>query len=84
MFLELTPFWEGGAGSLDHLLRYETERQRYNVPTMAAVEGFNLLCSSNLTPVILMRSIGFNVTNAFQPVKVGGCMTIYMYVYHIM
>ena len=49
---------------------YETERQRENVPTMVAVEGFNRLSSSSFAPLVLMRSVGFSVANAFQPVRV--------------
>ena len=60
-----------GVGSLEHLLQYETERQQRNVPAMAAAEGLNWLYTSTLTPFILMRSIGFNLTNALPPVKVG-------------
>jgi hypothetical protein len=59
------------AGSLEHLLQYETERQRSNVPAMAAAEGLNWLYTSSLTPFTLLRSIGLNLTNAFPPVKVG-------------
>ena len=70
------PYYYNNAGSLDHLLAYETERQRENVPTMAAVDGFNWLSSSSLTPLVLMRSIGFSMANAYQPVKVRTTMYI--------
>ncbi|GJQ85618.1 putative ubiquinone biosynthesis monooxygenase [Trypoxylus dichotomus] len=56
-------------GSLMDLSKYETERQRHNVPTMLALDGIQKLYATQFTPVVLLRSIGLQITHALSPVK---------------
>jgi len=56
-------------GSLSTLLEYETARQRHNVPTALTIEGLYHLFSTSWTPAVLLRSIGFQITNALPNVK---------------
>ena len=58
------------SGSIFHLLKYETLRQRHNVPTMLAVDGLQKLYGTTLTPIVLLRSLGLLLTDAMSPVKV--------------
>ena len=58
-------------GSLSTLLEYETARQRHNVPMAATIEGLYHLFSTSWTPAVLLRSLGFQITNAVPPIKVG-------------
>lgn len=57
-------------GALGHLMEYETERQRYVIPTLATVDGLNRLYSNAWTPLVLLRSVGLQATNALRPLKV--------------
>ena len=56
-------------GQRDSLARYETGRQRHNLPTMLGVDALQRLYSSQATPVVLARSLGLLATNAVNPVK---------------
>ncbi|XP_026315095.1 ubiquinone biosynthesis monooxygenase COQ6, mitochondrial [Hyposmocoma kahamanoa] len=51
------------------LEKYETTRQRHNVPTQLAVDALHRLYTVDLAPVVLLRSVGLQLTNAIQPVK---------------
>ncbi|NWU98322.1 COQ6 monooxygenase, partial [Upupa epops] len=57
-------------GSLKHLLKFETERQRHNVSLIAAVDVLKRLYSTKLAPLVLLRTWGLQATNALPPVKV--------------
>ena len=61
----------GGAvlGEQESLCRYETDRQRHNLPTMLGVDALQKLYSSQATPVVLARSLGLLGTNALTPLK---------------
>ena len=58
------------AGSLTHLLGYESERQRHVVPIMATLDGLSRLYGTTWTPLVMARSLGLQATNACKPVKV--------------
>jgi hypothetical protein len=58
------------SGSLSHLLKYETLRQRHNVPTMLAIDGLQKLYGTTFTPFVVLRSLGLQLTHVLNPVKV--------------
>uniref|UniRef100_A0A8C2BCH2 Ubiquinone biosynthesis monooxygenase COQ6, mitochondrial n=1 Tax=Cyprinus carpio TaxID=7962 RepID=A0A8C2BCH2_CYPCA len=55
--------------SMQHLLEFETERQRHNLPMMAAVDLMKRLYSTNAAPLVLLRTFGLQATNALPPFK---------------
>lgn len=57
-------------GNFSVLKRYESERQKHNLPTMMAVDSLQKLYNTDFTPVVLLRSVGLQVTNALTPLKV--------------
>uniref|UniRef100_A0AAY4B3L3 Ubiquinone biosynthesis monooxygenase COQ6, mitochondrial n=1 Tax=Denticeps clupeoides TaxID=299321 RepID=A0AAY4B3L3_9TELE len=57
-------------GAMQHLLEYETERQRHNLPMMAAIDLMKRLYSTNSAPMVLLRTFGLQATNALPPLKV--------------
>lgn len=58
------------AGAIQHLLEYETERQRHNLPMMAAIDLMKRLYSTNGAPVVLLRTFGLQATNMLPALKV--------------
>nr|XP_038036723.1 LOW QUALITY PROTEIN: ubiquinone biosynthesis monooxygenase COQ6, mitochondrial [Anas platyrhynchos] len=56
-------------GSLRHLLKFETERQRHNVSLIAAIDILKRLYSTSLAPLVLLRTWGLQATNALPPIK---------------
>ncbi|XP_028994414.1 ubiquinone biosynthesis monooxygenase COQ6, mitochondrial isoform X1 [Betta splendens] len=56
-------------GAIQHLLEYETERQRHNLPMMAAVDLMKRLYSTNSAPVVLLRTFGLQATNMIPTLK---------------
>ncbi|XP_075568494.1 ubiquinone biosynthesis monooxygenase COQ6, mitochondrial isoform X2 [Pelecanus crispus] len=56
-------------GSLKHLLKFETERQRHNISLIAAIDVLKRLYSTRLAPLVLLRTWGLQATNALPPVK---------------
>lgn len=52
------------------LQKYQTLRQRYAVPIMAAIEVLHRLYETDATSVVLARSIGLQLTSALTPLKV--------------
>lgn len=58
------------AGAIQHLLKYETERQRHNLPMMAAIDFMKRLYSTNAAPVVLLRTFGLQATNMLPVLKV--------------
>ncbi|KAK0163839.1 hypothetical protein PV328_002528 [Microctonus aethiopoides] len=56
-------------GDTIHLTKYETLRQRHNVPTMLAIDALHRLYKGTAAPVVLARSLGLQLVNALGPVK---------------
>ncbi|CAL8272652.1 unnamed protein product [Merluccius merluccius] len=56
-------------GAMQHLLEYETERQRHNLPMMAAVDLMKRLYSTNAAPAVLLRTFGLQATNMLPLLK---------------
>ncbi|GBP04059.1 Ubiquinone biosynthesis monooxygenase COQ6, mitochondrial [Eumeta japonica] len=52
------------------LEKYESTRQRHNVPTQFAIDALHRLYYGDAPPLVLLRSIGLQVTNAIHPLKV--------------
>ncbi|KAL4715925.1 hypothetical protein ACJJTC_013225 [Scirpophaga incertulas] len=50
--------------------KYETLRQKHNLPTQLAVDALHRLYTVELPPIVLARSLGLQITNALQPIKV--------------
>lgn len=57
-------------GAIQHLLEYETERQRHNLPMMTAIDLMKRLYSTNVAPVVLLRTFGLQATNMLPALKV--------------
>lgn len=55
---------------LNHLHSYETKRLRCNVPIMLGIHGLQCLYSTDISPVVLARSIGLQLTQTMTPLKV--------------
>nr|XP_032521539.1 ubiquinone biosynthesis monooxygenase COQ6, mitochondrial [Danaus plexippus plexippus] len=53
----------------DWLEKYESARQRHNVPMQLAVDALYRLYGADLPPVVLARSVGLQLTNAIHPLK---------------
>ncbi|XP_075964261.1 ubiquinone biosynthesis monooxygenase COQ6, mitochondrial [Anarhichas minor] len=56
-------------GAIQHLLEYETERQRHNLAMMAAIDLMKRLYSTNAAPVVLLRTFGVQATNMVPALK---------------
>ncbi|MGH0183088.1 UNVERIFIED_CONTAM: hypothetical protein FKN15_011185 [Acipenser sinensis] len=56
-------------GATRHLLEYETERQRHNLPMMAAIDILKRLYSTKMAPFVLLRTLGLQATSAVPPLK---------------
>ncbi|KAM8921170.1 ubiquinone biosynthesis monooxygenase COQ6, mitochondrial [Pelodytes ibericus] len=56
-------------GSTRHLLEYETQRQRHNLPLMAAIDLLKRLYNTKQPPIVLLRTLGLQATNVISPVK---------------
>lgn len=53
----------------DWMEKYESERQKHNVPTQLGIDALYRLYSVDLPPVVLVRSLGVQFANAMQPLK---------------
>lgn len=53
-----------------YLKKYETLRQRYNVPMMLAIDALHRLYKGTAAPIVLARSLGLQLTNAVPVIKV--------------
>ncbi|KAK5916717.1 hypothetical protein CgunFtcFv8_011671 [Champsocephalus gunnari] len=56
-------------GAIQHLLEYETECQRKNLPMMAAIDLMKRLYSTNAAPVVLLRTFGLQAANMIPTLK---------------
>ncbi|KAM9356332.1 ubiquinone biosynthesis monooxygenase COQ6, mitochondrial [Pholidichthys leucotaenia] len=56
-------------GAMQHLLEYETERQRHNLPMMTAIDLMKRLYSTNAAPAVLLRTFGLQATNMLPALK---------------
>ncbi|KAK7104264.1 ubiquinone biosynthesis monooxygenase COQ6, mitochondrial-like [Littorina saxatilis] len=56
-------------GSLNHLLTYETKRQRHNLPVVATIDGLQRLYSTDFTPLVVARSLGLTAVNSLTMFK---------------
>lgn len=68
MYYKCFVLWS--SGDMQHLLEYETDRQRHNLPMMAAIDIMKRLYSTNAAPLVLLRTFGLQATNALPPLKV--------------
>ncbi|XP_055926115.1 ubiquinone biosynthesis monooxygenase COQ6, mitochondrial-like [Argiope bruennichi] len=67
--LEKSVYNGDSIGSLQYLLEYETKRQRHVLPTMIAIDALNRIYKTDLTPFVLLRSLGVTALDACQPMK---------------
>lgn len=56
-------------GAMQHLLEFETERQRHNLPMMTAIDLMKRLYSTDSAPVVLLRTFGLQATNMLPTLK---------------
>lgn len=56
--------------NLNYLLDYEQKRLKHNTAIMLGVHGLQRLYNTDLTPIVLARSIGLQITQQMVPVKV--------------
>lgn len=61
----------GGATLSDKmsLLKYEKDRLVHNVPLMLGIHGIQSLYSTTFSPVVLLRSLGLQLTQNATPLK---------------
>uniref|UniRef100_A0A674NS22 Ubiquinone biosynthesis monooxygenase COQ6, mitochondrial n=1 Tax=Takifugu rubripes TaxID=31033 RepID=A0A674NS22_TAKRU len=65
-------------GAIHHLLEYETERQRHNLPMMTAIDLMKRLYSTNVAPVVLLRTFGLQATNMLPSLKVSTACFVHL------
>lgn len=57
-------------GDLNHLLKYEESRLQHNVPIMLGIHGIQSIFSTNVSPIVMARSLGLQITNSVPFLKV--------------
>lgn len=65
-------------GAIHHLLEYETERQRHNLPMMTVIDLMKRLYSTNVAPVVLLRTFGLQATNMLPALKVSTACFVHL------
>ncbi|XP_053957876.1 ubiquinone biosynthesis monooxygenase COQ6, mitochondrial [Anastrepha ludens] len=53
----------------NYLVKYEQRSLTKNVPIMIGVHGLHTLYSTTFTPVVLLRSLGLQLTDSIVPIK---------------
>lgn len=66
-------------GDVRELYKYESERQKHNMATMASIDGLYRLYSTTATPIVLLRSLGLSAVNTLSPLKVRLRETSWLY-----
>lgn len=56
-------------GDTQHLVKYERKSLAKNVPIMIGVHGLHTLYSTQFSPVVLLRSLGLQLTENLPPIK---------------
>jgi len=56
-------------GALENLLPYETERQRHVLSIIGAINGLNMLFSTDAFPVVFARTLGLTMTDSVLNIK---------------
>ncbi|GET04820.1 ubiquinone biosynthesis monooxygenase COQ6 [Rhizophagus clarus] len=56
-------------GDINLLREYSSERYFANIMMLGVVDKLHKLFSTNLTPIVLIRSFGLKVLNNFEPIK---------------
>ncbi|EDX03831.1 GD22648 [Drosophila simulans] len=56
-------------GDKQHLIKYERKCLAKNVPIMLGVHGLHTLYATQFSPVVLLRSLGLQLTQNLPPVK---------------
>ncbi|XP_030380642.1 ubiquinone biosynthesis monooxygenase COQ6, mitochondrial [Scaptodrosophila lebanonensis] len=56
-------------GDKQHLVKYEQKCLTKNVPIMIGVHGLHTLYSTDFSPVVLLRSLGLQLTQNLPPIK---------------
>ncbi|XP_001357480.2 ubiquinone biosynthesis monooxygenase COQ6, mitochondrial [Drosophila pseudoobscura] len=56
-------------GDKQHLIKYERKCLAKNVPIMLGVHGLHALYSTEFSPVVLLRSLGVQLTQNLPPIK---------------
>jgi len=56
-------------GDKQHLIKYERKCLAKNVPIMLGVHGLHTLYSTQFSPVVLLRSLGLQLTQNVPPIK---------------
>lgn len=56
-------------GDKQYLMKYEQKCLKKNVPILVGVHGLHTLYSTNLTPMVLLRSLGLQLTHNIPQIK---------------
>ncbi|XP_064539545.1 ubiquinone biosynthesis monooxygenase COQ6, mitochondrial isoform X2 [Drosophila montana] len=56
-------------GDTQHLIKYERKCLAKNVPIMVGVHGLHTIYSTEFSPVVLLRSLGLQLTQNLPPIK---------------
>lgn len=57
-------------GDIKHLCAYESEQLKHNVPIMFGIHGLQRLYNTTISPIVVLRSVGLQLTQTMTPLKV--------------